>query len=234
MSRHIKRNCRVKLSKANVACTSEGDNQLNWDHCFTVEAIEQKSTQAFLNYAYNKKDEWIIDSGLTKNLVSVPQITDSRKCVLFGPNDVKVLDNVEEISADVIFSGGKKGSLFVMSACEAYEKKTSQTDNLAIRHARLSHIGYQMLHQISSKKLVDGMPALKNVREMKGWRCMDLEIKKYTTSRDVVFDEVSSPFSTPKFVALNDDQDNLELLFPKKMYKHLVIERQKLSHRLGV
>ncbi|KAI9073927.1 hypothetical protein K1719_044100 [Acacia pycnantha] len=83
--------------------------------------------------------------GLTKNLVSVPQITNSGKYVLFGPNDVKVLDNVKEKYADVIFSGGKKGSLFVMSAGEAYVKKTSQTDNAAIWHAWLGHLGYQML-----------------------------------------------------------------------------------------
>ncbi|KAK3036233.1 hypothetical protein RJ639_030775 [Escallonia herrerae] len=103
--------------------------------------------------------------GLTKNLVSVPQIIDSGKYVLFGPKDVKVLDNVKEISADVIFSGEKKGSLFVMSVGEANVKKTSQTDNAAIWHARLGHVGYQLLQQISSKKLVDGMPTLKNVRE---------------------------------------------------------------------
>ncbi|KAK3009353.1 hypothetical protein RJ639_013089 [Escallonia herrerae] len=99
-TRHIKKNCRVKLSKANVTCTSEGDDQLKWDHCFTVETIEQKSTQAFVNYADNK-EEWIIDSG------------------------------------------------------EVYVKKTSQTDNAAIWHARLGHVGYQLLQQISSKKFVD-------------------------------------------------------------------------------
>ncbi|KAK3038486.1 hypothetical protein RJ639_029784 [Escallonia herrerae] len=109
---HIKKNCRVKLSKANVACTSEGDDQLKWDHCFTVEAIEQKSTQAFVNYADNKKEEWIID--------------------LCCSHDVT--------GNDTLFS--------------------------------------------------------------EGWRCMDPNTKKFTTSRDVVFDEVSLPFSVPKFIAL--------------------------------
>ncbi|KAF7825120.1 Retrovirus-related Pol polyprotein from transposon TNT 1-94 [Senna tora] len=171
--------------------------------------------------------------GLTKNLVSVPQITDSKKYVLFGPNDVKVLDNVNNVSADVILTRKKKGSLFVMSAREAYVKKTGQTDSVAIWHARLGHVGYQMLQQISSKKLVDGMPTLKNVHECvicqgcqygkshrlpfkrKGWRCIDPETKQYTTSRDVVFDEVSSLFSAQKVVTLGDDQDNLEMLFPE-------------------
>ncbi|KAJ0018742.1 hypothetical protein Pint_11997 [Pistacia integerrima] len=36
---HIKRNCRVKISKANVACASEGDDQLKWEQCFTVEEV---------------------------------------------------------------------------------------------------------------------------------------------------------------------------------------------------
>ncbi|KAF7843962.1 Retrovirus-related Pol polyprotein from transposon TNT 1-94 [Senna tora] len=52
-----------------------------------------------------------------------------------------------------------------MSVGEAYVKKTSQTDNALIWHARLGHVGYQLLQQISSKGLVDGMPSLKNVRE---------------------------------------------------------------------
>ncbi|KAJ0080878.1 hypothetical protein Patl1_11291 [Pistacia atlantica] len=38
-TRHIKRNCRVKISKANVACASEGDDQLKWGQCFTVEEV---------------------------------------------------------------------------------------------------------------------------------------------------------------------------------------------------
>ncbi|KAJ4979588.1 hypothetical protein NE237_010368 [Protea cynaroides] len=103
--------------------------------------------------------------GLTKNLVSVSQITNSRKYVLFGPNEVKVLDNVKNIAANVVFTGEKKGSLFVMSVGEAYVKRTSQTDSATIWHARLGHLGYQMLQQISSKKLMDGLPTLKDVHE---------------------------------------------------------------------
>lgn len=97
--------------------------------------------------------------GMTKNLVSVSQITDSGKYVLFGPKDVKVLDNVKEILGDVILTGEKKGSLFFMYAGEAYVKKTSQIHNAVIWNARLGHVGYQMLQQISSKKLVDGIMA---------------------------------------------------------------------------
>ncbi|KAH0765122.1 hypothetical protein KY285_000993 [Solanum tuberosum] len=103
--------------------------------------------------------------GLKKNLISVSQITDFGKYVLFGPDDVKVLGNMKNIEADVLFAGKKKGSLFVMSAGEAYVKKTSQIDNAAIWYARLGHLGYQMLEKIFSNKLLDGMPPLKNAQE---------------------------------------------------------------------
>ncbi|KAG6385352.1 hypothetical protein SASPL_154185 [Salvia splendens] len=185
-------------SPTNVACTNDGDDKIEWDQCFTVEAIKGKAGDAHVKYI-NNKEEWIIDSGcshhatendtlfsemcdhhgerlvvtadnsthpvakegdvtidvvgnptaksvklhdvyhvpgLKRNLVSVTQITDSGKFVLFGPNDVRVLDNVKNISADVTFIGEKRGSLFVMSTGEAYVKKTSQTDNTTIWHAR--------------------------------------------------------------------------------------------------
>ncbi|KAL0431919.1 UNVERIFIED_CONTAM: hypothetical protein Sradi_0817900 [Sesamum radiatum] len=87
-------------------------------------------------------------TGLKRNLVSVSQITSSEKHVLFGPNDVKILDNLDSITVDIVFTGEKRGSLFVMSAGEAYVRKISQTDKAAIWHARLGHLGYQSLHQI--------------------------------------------------------------------------------------
>nr|GEW82405.1 retrovirus-related Pol polyprotein from transposon TNT 1-94 [Tanacetum cinerariifolium] len=92
--------------------------------------------------------------GLKRNLVSVPQITDSGKYVLFGPSGVKILVNVRNLAADVIVTSEKKGSLFVLSAGEAYVKKTSQNDSAALSHACLGHIGYQLLLQISSKRLL--------------------------------------------------------------------------------
>ena len=53
--------------------------------------------------------------GLKKNLVLVSQITNSGKYVLFGPDDVKVLDSMKNIEVDVLFVGKKKDYLFVMS-----------------------------------------------------------------------------------------------------------------------
>lgn len=91
-------------------------------------------------------DDVYLILGVMKNFInSVSQITHSGKYVLFCPNDVKVLDTVKDVEADVVFSGTRKGSLFVMSAAESYIKRTTQSDTVAVWHARLGHIGYQML-----------------------------------------------------------------------------------------
>ncbi|KAK1353620.1 CCHC-type domain-containing protein [Heracleum sosnowskyi] len=245
---HIKKNCRVKLSKVNVANEkekmeqSEPKEEIKWEQCFTVEVMDNKAestpAQVFYNHSNDTK-EWILDSGcshhvtgdesvftklqnhdgerviitadnstypvakegtveislddtklvkldnvyhvpgLQRNLVSVSQITNSGKYVLFGPNDVKILDNVKNLEATVVFTGEKKDSMFVMSVGEAYVKKTSQIDKASIWHAR------------------------------KGWRCMDPKTHKVTTSRDVVFDEVSSYYPTQNSVVRH--QENVQL-----------------------
>ncbi|KAJ4836789.1 hypothetical protein Tsubulata_004709 [Turnera subulata] len=107
------------------------------------------------------------------------EVSSCKKFIMF-----QVFDNVKEISRDVILTGEKKGSLFVMSVGEAYVKKTSQADSAAVWHGRLGQ----------------------------GWRSMDPETKK-STSGDVVSDEVSSLSPAQKLVVLGDDQEDLELLF---------------------
>ncbi|KAM3338762.1 hypothetical protein P3S68_030848 [Capsicum galapagoense] len=278
---NIKKNCRVKLSKANVACTNDGDEQMKWEQCFSSETVEQKSAEDFVNYDNNnKREEWIVDSrcshhvtgddslfsemrehhrdrviiitdnstypvskegvvtievaddksksiklqdvyhvlGLKKNLVSVPQITDSGKYVLFGLTDVKVLENVKETSADIIFTDERKGSLFVMSTGEAYVKKTSQTDSAKIWHARLGHVGYQMLQQISSRKLVDGMPTLKNVREDVIYLMVPIRTPSYSGHRYVmVLVDDHSRFTWVKFL-----KENREALSKFVEFKNVV------------
>ncbi|KAL0314880.1 UNVERIFIED_CONTAM: Retrovirus-related Pol polyprotein from transposon RE1, partial [Sesamum angustifolium] len=159
----------------------------------------------------------------------------------------QVLDNVKNVAADVILSGEKKGSLFVMSVGEAYVKKTSQTDSATTWHARLGHVGYQILQQISSKRLLDGLPTLKNVHEdvvcqdlmgptrtpscshnhyvmvlvddysRKGWRCMDPTTKKSITSRDVMFDEISSWKTVDEVLKVAALPDNSE----KQIYQNI-------------
>lgn len=103
--------------------------------------------------------------GLKKNLASVSQITDSGKYVLFGPEDVLILDNLKCVDADVLFTGSKKNSLYILSASDAYVEKTSQNTSVSLWHGRLGHVGYQLLQQISSKRLLEGVPFFKTVRQ---------------------------------------------------------------------
>ena len=82
---------------------------------------------------------------LKKNLASVSQITNSREFVLFGPDKVWILKNLRCIDANVLLIRRKKNSLYVLSASEAYVEKTSQNTSVALWHARLRHVGYQLL-----------------------------------------------------------------------------------------
>lgn len=43
---------------------------------------------------------------MTKNLVSVSQISNSGKYVLFCPNDVKILSNIQNLEADILLEEG--------------------------------------------------------------------------------------------------------------------------------
>ncbi|KAL0340336.1 UNVERIFIED_CONTAM: Retrovirus-related Pol polyprotein from transposon TNT 1-94 [Sesamum radiatum] len=95
-----------------------------------------------------------------------------------------------------------------MSVGEAYIKKTSQTDSAATWHARLGHVGYQMLQQISSKRLLDGLPTLKNVHEdvvcqgcQYGKSHHHLPFKmssnRRTTSLELIHTDLMGPTRTP-------------------------------------
>nr|DAD31904.1 TPA_asm: hypothetical protein HUJ06_010755 [Nelumbo nucifera] len=96
--------------------------------------------------------------GLKKNLASVSQITDSEEFVLFGPDKVWILKNLRCIDADVLFIGRKKNSLYMLSASGAYVDRTSQNTSVSLWHARLGHVGYQLLQQISTNRLLKGVP----------------------------------------------------------------------------
>ncbi|KAL4280021.1 hypothetical protein GQ457_03G014930 [Hibiscus cannabinus] len=171
---HIKRNCRVKLSKANVVSDNERD-QLKWEQCFTVEDVrvrDEKSTptQVLLSHE-NCEEEWIIDSGCSHHVTGNDELlSDLRqhkgeRVIITADNSAYPVaqEGVVKIGMDeknVV----KLNDVFHVPG-EAYVKKTSQTESATIWHARLGHLGYQLLQKISSKMLVDGMPSLRNVRE---------------------------------------------------------------------
>ncbi|KAK1555614.1 hypothetical protein Q3G72_028976 [Acer saccharum] len=94
-------------------------------------------------------------TGLKKNITSVSKIANSGRYVFFGPDDVQILYNLKHISADVLFTGKRKESLYVLSASEACVEKTGKNASATLWYARLGHVGYQLLQKISMKKLLD-------------------------------------------------------------------------------
>lgn len=69
---------------------------------------------------------------MKKNLTSMSQITNSGKYVLFGPNDVQILSNVKHITANVLFTGKRKESLYVLSTSDAYVGKTIHNESATL------------------------------------------------------------------------------------------------------
>ncbi|PHT95366.1 hypothetical protein T459_03248 [Capsicum annuum] len=119
---HIQISCRVKISKANEErVIVMVDNS-------TYPVVKKGVVEIGVNNTNIKLNDVYYVSGLKKKLVSVSQITNSEKYVVCGPDDVKVLGNMENIKAGVLFSIKKKDFSFAMSAIEAYVKKTSQNE----------------------------------------------------------------------------------------------------------
>ena len=102
--------------------------------------------------------------GLKKNLASVSQITDSGRYVLFGPKDVQILYNVKHVAANIMFGGKRKQSWYVLSAGDEYIKKVGHNASSTLWHARLGHVGFQLLQKISTKQLLDGVPVFKHIQ----------------------------------------------------------------------
>nr|DAD30116.1 TPA_asm: hypothetical protein HUJ06_031584 [Nelumbo nucifera] len=130
---------------------------MNGNNAYSLKILINRSIDEGLSL----KDVYHVP-GLKKNLASVSQITDSGRYVLFGPNNVQILSNVKHIEADILFTRKRKESLYVLSASDAYVEKTGQNANAALWHARLGHVGYQLLQKISSQKLLDGIPIFKD------------------------------------------------------------------------
>ena len=73
---------------------------------------------------------------MTKNLLSVSQLTASGNYVLFGPRDGKVYQNLEDNSIPIL-EGQHLESVYVMSAQIAYVDKTRKNETTDLWHARL-------------------------------------------------------------------------------------------------
>ena len=98
-------------------------------------------------------------SGMKKNLLSVSQLTDSGKFVVFGPKDVKVCQRVEVVDKPLM-KGQKIDSMYVMLAEEAYVQKTRNNETSDLWHARLGHVNYHKLKMMMNKSSLRGLPQL--------------------------------------------------------------------------
>jgi len=68
-------------------------------------------------------------SGMTKNLLPVPQLTSSRNYVVFRPNDVKVYRSLTTTSP-LLMEGRRLEFVHVMSAQDAYIDKTRKNETV--------------------------------------------------------------------------------------------------------
>ncbi|KAK8291697.1 hypothetical protein V6Z12_D06G075600 [Gossypium hirsutum] len=73
--------------------------------------------------------------GLKKNIASVSQITYSKR----------------------------KESLYLLSTSDEYLKKASRNGSSTLSHARLGHVGFQLLQKISTNQLLNGIPVFKGI-----------------------------------------------------------------------
>nr|DAD37292.1 TPA_asm: hypothetical protein HUJ06_007933 [Nelumbo nucifera] len=150
--------------------------------------------------------------GLKKNLALVSQITDSGEFVLFGPDKVWILKNLRCIDANVLFIGRKKNSLYVLSASEAYVGSTSQNTSVSLWHAQLGYVGYQLLQQISTNRLLKGVPLFNSERS--GGVCVGYQygkshrlpfqksMNRASSMFQLIHSDLMGPTSTPSYSGL--------------------------------
>ncbi|KAL8132583.1 hypothetical protein AgCh_008166 [Apium graveolens] len=81
---------------------------------------------------------------MTKNLLSVSQLTSSGHYVLFGPQDVKMYRDIE-INEEPVLMGRRLESVYMMSAETAFIDKARTNETADLWHARLSHVSYSKL-----------------------------------------------------------------------------------------
>ncbi|KAG6390865.1 hypothetical protein SASPL_148610 [Salvia splendens] len=145
--------------------------------------VSDADTRANVSIDYNY--EWIIDSGYSHHatgndsLLSCVRPHNQKKVIVTADNSLHPVVNErqfcieKDVSLDDVYhvSGLKKNLASVsqiadsgrFTANEAYIEKTSQYANATLRHARLGHVGFQLLHKISEKKLLEGVPQFKKI-----------------------------------------------------------------------
>ncbi|KAI4324227.1 hypothetical protein L6164_023781 [Bauhinia variegata] len=78
--------------------------------------------------------------GMTKNLFLVSNAVDAGNYILFGPKDVKFLQNIDDLKADVVHIGKRVNDVNVLSTSTSFVEKLSGHHTASIWHARLGHL----------------------------------------------------------------------------------------------
>lgn len=97
--------------------------------------------------------------GMKKNLLSVSQLTAPGSYVVFGPNDVKVYQEVKIIGTPFI-EGKKQESVYVISAESSYVDVIRKNETTDLWHVRLGHVSYHNLKVMMVKSILKGLPEL--------------------------------------------------------------------------
>lgn len=96
---------------------------------------------------------------MKKNLLSLAQLTSSGNFVLFGPEDVRVYNDLK-IAEEPLMKGKKLESIYVMSVETSYVNKTRKNETADLWHMRLSHVSYSKLNMMMEKTMVRSLSQL--------------------------------------------------------------------------
>jgi len=92
-------------------------------------------------------------------MLSVPQLTAKGKYVLFGPEGVAIFRKLKVIGTPVM-EGRRRQSVYVLSAESTYVDKTRKNETGDLWHARLRHVNYSKLKEMTQKQVVKGFPRI--------------------------------------------------------------------------
>jgi hypothetical protein len=92
--------------------------------------------------------------GLKKNLLSVSQLTEEGKYVLFGSEGVSTYRKVKVIGTPIL-EGKRRQSVYVSLLSPLDKSQRSETGDLW--HARLGHVNYRKLKEMMQKQVLKGL-----------------------------------------------------------------------------
>ncbi|KAH0732943.1 hypothetical protein KY289_004131 [Solanum tuberosum] len=97
--------------------------------------------------------------GIKKNLLSVSQLTTYGNYILFGPDDMRIYQDLKNLE-NPIMKGRRLDAVYVMYAESAYVEKTKNNETADLWHMRLAHVSYSKLTVMMKQSMIKGLPQL--------------------------------------------------------------------------